>query len=866
MATVRLTQQTVAVSKLVDKLTKEVVKLPGQLKRLKESVAYAVNPNHRHDEAHEQEQDRIRIEICESHRFKSFADVQEGNEVKWFIDGHDYFWAVSEILESAKEVICIADWWLTPELHLRRPPAMHEDYRLDRLLLRKAQQGVRVLIVVYKEVVQTMSTSSHHTKHFLEDLHENISVMRHPDHLGGEVTLSWSHHEKIVIVDNAVACVGGLDLCFGRFDTSTFPLADVHPTDMSRSVFAGQDYNNARIADFIEVDKWVSNQQSRLEVPRMPWHDVHTMVVGPAVMDVAQHFVERWNLLRHLKYSHDKRYPLLNFPHVVDASEQPPPAIVRHPQWQQLKGIGETFKRHAHDPEQHPEGIKTFGGLGRKGKMKVQTLRSSADWSHGILREHSINNAYLQLISEASNYIFIENQFFITNTSSGLRRVLHNQIGTAIVERVLSAARSNRKFHVDIFIPAVPGFAGDIQQSSGTLAILGATYYSLSRGGDSIFECIEREGFNPHDYISVFNLRSYDRINCDPDRLRRMSEKSGVTWEQAQAALARLWLGKDANEDEIAKNSKVTFALGMEGGEALNLQKPDSQKSKDKNALPTVTLDFPSSYDEALEIVQRFERGDDVQEQIADSVAHHALSGNLTSLVNESWSGTEDSERAAFVTEELYIHSKLMIVDDRRVLIGSANLNERSQLGDRDSEIAIVVEDTEMVESRMNEQPYMAAKFASSLRRQLFKQHLGLIDKGPDTLDQVTAAMRPVAVAPQQEHNFTDADKLVMDPLSIKFRNYVRETAELNTAIFEDVFHCTPTDKVKTWEEYQQWVPQKPIKPGHVANLDRPAREIKEQLSRIRGHIVTMPLHFLEKENLLELDASVNPATLHIYL
>lgn len=33
------------------------------------------------------------------------------------------------------------------------------------------------------------------------------------------------------------------------------------------------------------------------------------------------------------------------------------------------------------------------------------------------------------------------------------------------------------------------------------------------------------------------------------------------------------------------------------------------------------------------------------------------------------------------------MHSKLMIVDDRMVLIGSANINDRSLLGSRDSEV-----------------------------------------------------------------------------------------------------------------------------------------------------------------------------------
>jgi phospholipase D1/2 len=41
------------------------------------------------------------------------------------------------------------------------------------------------------------------------------------------------------------------------------------------------------------------------------------------------------------------------------------------------------------------------------------------------------------------------------------------------------------------------------------------------------------------------------------------------------------------------------------------------------------------------------------------------------------------------VTEIIYVHSKLMIIDDEKALIGSANINDRSLLGSRDSEIAV---------------------------------------------------------------------------------------------------------------------------------------------------------------------------------
>ncbi|KAJ2843520.1 hypothetical protein IWW36_005536, partial [Coemansia brasiliensis] len=41
------------------------------------------------------------------------------------------------------------------------------------------------------------------------------------------------------------------------------------------------------------------------------------------------------------------------------------------------------------------------------------------------------------------------------------------------------------------------------------------------------------------------------------------------------------------------------------------------------------------------------------------------------------------------VTELVYVHCKLMIVDDRYVIMGSANINDRSMCGNRDSEIAM---------------------------------------------------------------------------------------------------------------------------------------------------------------------------------
>ncbi len=59
-------------------------------------------------------------------------------------------------------------------------------------------------------------------------------------------------------------------------------------------------------------------------------------------------------------------------------------------------------------------------------------------------------------------------------------------------------------------------------------------------------------------------------------------------------------------------------------------------------------------------------------------------------------------------------------------LIGSANINERSMLGNRDSETAAIVRDTDLIWSTMAGRPYRVGRFAHSLRMRLMREHLGL--------------------------------------------------------------------------------------------------------------------------------------------
>lgn len=77
----------------------------------------------------------------------SFAKVHDNSLCRWFIQGRDYFWYLSHMLDNAKSEIYITDWWFTPEIMLRRPAAKYtknmesKSWELFDILHRKANGG-----------------------------------------------------------------------------------------------------------------------------------------------------------------------------------------------------------------------------------------------------------------------------------------------------------------------------------------------------------------------------------------------------------------------------------------------------------------------------------------------------------------------------------------------------------------------------------------------------------------------------------------------------------------------------------------------------------------------------------------------------
>ncbi|XP_075964214.1 phospholipase D1a [Anarhichas minor] len=676
------------------------------------------------------------------HRCGSFAQEQENIAAKWYVNGKTYMEDVADALEEAKEEIFITDWWLSPEIFLKRPVVEGNRWRLDCTLKRKAQQGVRIFVMLYKEVELALGINSGYSKRTLSRMHPNIKVMRHPDHVSSSVYL-WAHHEKIVVIDQSVAFVGGIDLAYGRWDDREHRLTDVG--SVTRSVALEQAASTPSSKGVTSVDG-VSKSNGRGTPPS-------DSVDLPKLKGIGRSRKARFSLYRHMhkhtlqhadsvssvdssgsgsvqslktgvgelqgntRFWHGKDYcnfvyrdwiqlekPFDDFIDRYTTPRMPwhdiasvvhgraARDVARHfiQRWNFTKIMKPKYRSLSYPfllPKSHSSANDLRYQVPDCVNAKVQVLRSAADWSAGIkYHEESIHNAYIQVIAKSKHYIYIENQFFISCADN---RTVYNKIGDAIIERILRAYKEGKKYRVYVVTPLLPGFEGDITTGGGNAiqAVMHFNYRTMIRGEYSIISQLKKE-MDDHwmNYISFAGLRT-----------------------------------------------------------------------------------------------------------------HTELEGRL-------------------VTELIYVHSKMLIADDNTVIIGSANINDRSMLGKRDSEVAVIVEDSEMVAGVMDGQEYEAGPYALQLRLECFRTVLG---------------------------GHTDTSIDMSDPISDRFYKEVwMTTAGRNATIYEKVFRCLPSSLVRNMSELEQYQ----SKPG-LAQTD--LARAQEELRKIRGFLVQFPLDFLSEQNLM---------------
>lgn len=249
--------------------------------------------------------------------------------------------------------------------------------------------------------------------------------------------------------------------------------------------------------------------------------------------------------------------------------------------------------------------INSLGLMSDKNSCSVQALRSTGPWSlgwKGSKKECSIYYCYMKEIEKAEHFIYIENQFFISNLADDTAQ---NLITEAIVKKIVDKALNNKKFYVTVMLPQYP------------------TGNYLAK-------------------VSTQSIMHYQ--NCT-----------------------------------------------VRG-----------------------TLEIMQKYYQD-EIKIRRDNGINVKEE------------NILNYIDFFCLRKGESIHDYFTSCQIYVHDKVMIIDDNVMIIGSANINDRSMMGNRDSEFSVRIEDNEKINIEMNGKPYQTSKLVHQLRVKLMGQHVGVV-------------------------------------------------------------------------------------------------------------------------------------------
>jgi len=681
-------------------------------------------------------------------RYNSSFPVRPANSAKWYVDGEDYFRDVCTELQKAKSTVYISDWWLSPELLLERPASAHPATSILEVLGKLADRKVNVYIHVYKEVSLALTLNSLHTKQAFKQRSNRIRIIRHPHRSIVGRQFLWSHHEKVIVIDHYLAFLGGLDLCFGRWDTSKHSLREEEP---SGDLWPGIDYSNCRIADFTDVENASRDSIDRRKVPRMPWHDVALRVTGSVANDLAHHFTELWNHVMTDRAGNYHTNPELlqpATPHMqpnTRSAELKPYAGPRGGKSESsrinLPKLME-MERHVVQVERFPLSRTTTAVLGEETAPDQPILRPQPSLRADKRPFKSMLE--MEQLEEADEQR--ERQELMQDKAQGDEQFARNllvhsktqdlQTGSCTCQLVVSSSMWSYNYHV-----------------------YENTIYSA--------------------YLHLINLANHF-IYIENQFFISSTAGDPVKNQLAQALVDRI---KYAFAHKEAFKVIVVMPL-----------LPAFEGSVDDPAAAVLRVQLYWEYQTISSLYEQLK-----QSGIEDPTHYIAFYGLRTHAVMPEGNPA---------TEIVYVHSKVMIVDDCYALIGSANINDRSLLGDRDSEVALVVEDSCKVPSRLAGKEVQAAQFALSLRLQLFKEHSG------------------------------GSEDILRDPLSDEFDQFWRVLAHSNTVRYRHVFRCYPDDCIPLISELAGFQAQESL-------------EAYPQLcENVKGFLVEFPLRFLAREDL----------------
>jgi phosphatidylserine/phosphatidylglycerophosphate/cardiolipin synthase-like enzyme len=180
-----------------------------------------------------------------------------------FVDAASYFATLKRAVLAAQRRVLFIGWDFDPRIRmdpLDGTPAKQD--RLSAVLQRAVRDNPRLEIGVLQWDLAMLAALGRGLKPIV------LLDRRTPDRLTFSVDthhpVGGAHHQKIVVIDDCLAFAGGIDITADRWDTSDH--MDAHP----------------------------HRRRPSSRKPTGPWHDVTSLVSGPAARAIGDLARERW--------------------------------------------------------------------------------------------------------------------------------------------------------------------------------------------------------------------------------------------------------------------------------------------------------------------------------------------------------------------------------------------------------------------------------------------------------------------------------------------------------------------------------------------------------------------------------------------
>mgnify|MGYP003337641560 FL=1 len=749
-----------------------------------------------------------------------FAREVAGNSAQFLSCGEAAYAAIlNAMLDEATRFIWIADWQMAFDVELaeRGPgnssagdataPHRRQLIKVIGELIEKRPIEIRILL---------FCSPSDHLVPFTKDgmVAKKINALNRAGNKGKVIvltqpatstqvdSLTYSHHQKFVVVNGQVGFLGGIDLTYGRYDTAEFDVV----IDPATRVL-GDMYNPCLTAlrpvspdEQSLIDQYGFCEPYHDTVleegcqPRMPWQDVHVQLKGPAVVDMHRNFIRRWNATLHLMKDSEfgavkalsptfvwacKAYRALFKDRFATPAQESPeaPAIIDY-KWLRHYGV-ETLVVNAQTKEEGsalvqivrsvssreleleyydgtqpnpPDDLRFYPDIEQRDVMKKALL----EWKDK--HQDNILDAMLNCIKSAECYIYIESQFFISNYGASARM---SYLRTPWGKMPFSPTPES-----------VSGNEGRGVENRLAEALAERIEYHIAAG-------------NPFHVYLVLPAHPEGSI-ADPS-----------VWKQQYLALATIGWARDSLIGRIMRSLQAHGRPPTEWSQYLTVLNLRNYG---------VTVQYardPKTYRE------------DFTQEIGRYV----------------------------VTEQVYVHSKTMIVDDVVAIVGSANCNDRSLTGNGDTELAAVIVDGD-VELRDLGNPKLkrpTRKFARELRQMLWRKHLGLdVASGnyfASTKRAERANVRPhplpqEAIPPRNKTEERDvaavaqvSTALILDqPCNPAVVKAIQKISGRNARIYEKVFPQVPRNGMRDFQDIAKQY-RLPYQPHYFVSAQQQVRQ-----------------------------------------